>query len=357
MDTSLIVDIAQFIGALAALIIIHELGHFTVARLLNVEVEEFGLGFPPRAATLFQAGGTRYSLNWLPLGGFVRLKGENDPDVPGGFASANPWTRLAILAAGPFANLLVGVLLYAVIFTQIGRPITNQVQVIEVAQNSPADQAGMLQGDLFLQINETEIDSTTALQEAIFASLEQPTTVTIERQGETLQFTLVPRENPPPGEGAIGIVMGNPTTPINLFAALPMGGVAVYEHIGQLLLFPIRIIQGQISPEQGRLAGYKGMFDIYQQVQRRETLPGVPGSVNVLGFFATITISFAVLNLLPIPALDGGRITFLIPEIVLRKRIPPQYENVINLVSFGLLLMILLYINIQDFVNPIQLPK
>jgi regulator of sigma E protease len=264
---------------------------------------------------------------------------------------------LAILAAGPFANLLVGVLLYAIIFTQIGRPITNQVQVIEVAQNSPAEQAGLLQGDLILQINNTEIDSTTALQEAIFASLEQSTAVTIERQGETLQFTLVPRENPPPGEGAIGIVMGNPTTPINLLSALPMGSMAVYEHIGQLLQFPIRIIQGQISPEQGRLAGYKGMFDIYQQVQRRETLPGVPGSVNVLGFFATITISFAVLNLLPIPALDGGRITFLIPEIVLRKRIPPQYENVINLVSFGLLLMILLYINIQDFVNPIQLPK
>ena len=357
MDASLIIDIAQFVGALAALIIIHELGHFTVARLLGVEVEEFGLGFPPRAVTLFQAGGTRYSLNWLPLGGFVRLKGENDPDVPGGFASANPWTRLAILSAGPFANLLVGVLLYAVIFTQIGRPVTNQVQVIEVAPNSPAEHSGLLPADMILQVNETEIDSTNALQQTIIDSLEEPTVIILERDGQIVEVTLVPRENPPPGEGAIGIVMGNPTTPINLVSALPMGAVAVYDHIGQLLYFPIRIIQGQISPEQGRLAGYKGMFDIYQQVQQRESLPGVPQGVNVLGFFATITISFAVLNLLPIPALDGGRIIFLIPEIVLRRRIPPQYENVINLVSFGLLLMLLLYINIQDFVNPIQLPK
>jgi len=357
MDASLIIDIAQFVGALAALIIIHELGHFTAARLLGVEVEEFGLGFPPRAVTLFEAGGTRYSLNWLPLGGFVRLKGENNPDVPGGFASAYPWTRFAILSAGPFANLLVGVLLYAIIFTQIGRPVTDQVQVIEVAPNSPAEQAGLLPADMILQVNETEIDSTNALQQAIIDSLAEPTVIILEREGQIVEVTLVPRENPPPGEGAIGIVMGNPTTPINLVSALPMGAVAVYDHIGQLLYFPIRIIQGQISPEQGRLAGYKGMFDIYQQVQQRESLPGVPQGVNILGFFATITISFAVLNLLPIPALDGGRITFLIPEIVLRRRIPPQYENVINLVSFGLLLMLLLYINIQDFVNPIQLPK
>ena len=259
MDASLIIDIAQFVGALAALIIIHELGHFTVARLLGVEVEEFGLGFPPRAVTLFQAGGTRYSLNWLPLGGFVRLKGENDPDVPGGFASANPWTRLAILSAGPFANLLVGVLLYSIIFTQIGRPVTDQVQVIEVAPNSPAEQSGLLPADMILQVNETEIDSTNALQQTIIDSLEELTVIILERDGQIVEVTLVPRENPPPGEGAIGIVMGNPTTPINLVSALPMGAVAVYDHIGQLLYFPIRIIQGQISPEQGRLAAQESI--------------------------------------------------------------------------------------------------
>src|SRR3990172_323177 len=151
--------IAQFVGALAALIIIHELGHFFASRLLGVEVEEFGLGFPPRILTLFTAGGTRFSLNLIPLGGFVRPKGENDPSVPGGLAAASPWVRLAVVSAGPLANLAVGVILYALIFARVGMPITNQVLVVEVAENSPAQQAGLLPGDLIVRVNEVEVDS------------------------------------------------------------------------------------------------------------------------------------------------------------------------------------------------------
>ena len=305
MNSTLLIEILQFAGALAALIIIHELGHFIAARLCRVEVEEFGIGFPPRLATLFTAGGTRFSLNWIPLGGFVRPKGENDPSVPGGLAAANPWVRLTVLAAGPFANLLVGVILYAMIFSRIGMPVTNQVQILEVSPNSPAEEAGLMPGDLILEVNGTVIDSTLAMQETIYNSLDKPTTIMYVRNGQQGELTLVPRSKPPEGQGAIGIVMGNPTRSVSVIAALPTGVVAVARHGQELLAFPVRILRGQTSPEEGRLVGFKGMFDIYQEVRQSEPLPNIPSSVNVLGFFATISISLGILNLLPIPALDG----------------------------------------------------
>lgn len=356
MNTPLMIEIVQFVGALAALIVIHEIGHFLTSRLLGVEVEEFGLGFPPRITTLFKAGGTRFTLNWIPLGGFVRPKGENDPSVPGGLAAASPWVRLAVLAAGPAANLLVGVMLYALIFTRIGMPIPDQVVIMEVMPDSPAERAGLAPGDLILQVNDQEIRNTATLQEVILANVEQLTRIAVQRQGQVREVSLVPRGKPPEGQGAIGIVMGNPTRPISLVAALPLGGEAVYNHVRELLEFPLRMVRGETEAEEGRLVGFKGMFDIFQQVRQIEPTPVIPASVSVMSFFATITISLGILNLLPVPALDGGRILFTLPEILLRRRIPPQYENVINLVSFALLIVLLLYINLQDFLNPISLP-
>lgn len=351
------IAIAQFIAALAALIIIHELGHFLVARVFKVEIEEFGLGFPPRAATLFQAWGTKFTLNWIPLGGFVRPKGENDPDVPGGLAAANPWVRLAVLFAGPLANLMVGVILYAIIFTNLGSPITDKVQVMDVADNSPAQSAGLRPGDLILQVNDQQIDSTSALETQIRENLDETTLIVLERNDEHIETTLVPRSDPPQGEGAIGIMMGHPTKPINLASALPMGVVAVYEHSATILSFPGQIIRGELSPEQGRVVGFKGMYDIYSEIRTGEVMPTIPVLVSVMLFFTTITISLGLLNLLPIPALDGGRILFTLPEIIIRKRIPPKYENVINLVSFALLILLLLYVNLQDFINPVEIPR
>jgi regulator of sigma E protease len=338
------------------LIIIHEFGHFAAARLFKIPVEEFGLGFPPRVATLFTAGGTKFTLNLLPIGGFVRPKGENDPNIPDGLAAANPWKRLGVLIAGPLSNLLVGVVLYAMIINRLGAPIPDQVQVIEVAPGSPAEQAGLLPGDLIIQVNETKIEGTESIHGAIYDNLGETTQITYLRDGQTSTVTLVPRPDPPEGEGAIGIVMSNPTEPVSVIAALPAGVDAVYQHSETLLTFPVKIIQGEMDASEGRLLGFKGMFDVYQAVQETEAEQNIPPGVNVLGFFATLTISFGILNLLPIPALDGGRIMFTLPEIILGRRVPPKYENAIHLVSLALLLMLLLFVNLQDFINPISLP-
>lgn len=356
MNSSLLIQILELAVGLAALIIIHEFGHFTAARLFKIPVEEFGLGFPPRVATLFTAGGTKFTLNLLPLGGFVRPKGENDPEIPDGLAAANPWKRLGVLIAGPLANLLVGVVLYAMIINRLGAPVPDQVQVIEIAPGSPAEEAGLLPGDLIVQVNEQEIDGTESIHNAIYENLGEVTQITFLRDGEAATVALVPRPDPPEGEGAIGIVMSNPTQPISVIAALPAGVGAVYQHSETLLTFPVKIIQGEMEASEGRLLGFKGMFDVYQAVQETEAEQNVPSGVSALGFFATLTISFGILNLLPIPALDGGRIMFTLPEIILGRRVPPKYENAIHLVSLALLLMLLLFVNLQDFLNPISLP-
>jgi regulator of sigma E protease len=356
MDSNILIQIAELAVGIAALIIIHEFGHFIAARLFKIPVEEFGLGFPPRIATLFTAGGTKFTLNLLPIGGFVRPKGENDPSIPDGLAAANPWKRLGVLVAGPLSNLLVGVILYAMIISRIGAPIIDQVQVVEVVPNSPAAQAGLQPGDLILEVNGNEINGTDALSAAIYDNLGQETQLTYSHNGGVNTVTLIPRPEPPEGEGAIGIVMSNPTEPVSVIAALPAGVGAVYEHSEVLLTFPVKIIRGEMDASEGRLLGFKGMFDVYQAVQETEVEQNVPEGVNVLGFFATLTISFGILNLLPIPALDGGRIMFTLPEILLGRRVPPKYENAIHLVSLALLLMLLLFVNLQDFINPVSLP-
>jgi len=356
MDSSILIQIAELAVGLALLILIHEFGHFAAARLFKIPVEEFGLGFPPRVATLFTAGGTKFTLNLLPIGGFVRPKGENDPNIPDGLAAANPWKRLGVLIAGPMMNLLVGVMLYAMIINRLGAPVPDQVQVVDVAPGSPAEQAGLLPGDLIIQVNEVRIDGTESIHNAIYDNLDQVTQVTYLRDGETTTVTLVPRSEPPEGEGAIGIVMSNPTEPVSVIAALPAGVGAVYQHSETLLTFPVKIIQGEMDASDGRLLGFKGMFDVYQAVQETEAEQDIPQGVNSLGFFATLTISFGILNLLPIPALDGGRIVFTLPEIILGRRVPPKYENAIHMISLALLLMLLLFVNLQDFLNPISLP-
>lgn len=335
----------QFIVGIAALILLHEFGHFIVARLLNVEVEEFGLGFPPRIVKLFEAGGTEYTLNWIPLGGFVRPKGENDPTVPGGLAAASPWVRLAVLFAGPGMNILVGVILGVMFFYSLGDPVLNQVRVDQVMPDSPAALAGLQKGDLFVSINGQPVDATEKMQSLVGANNGQPITMVVVRNGQQQTITVTPKATTPDGRATIGVYLGHPRLPINFVTAVQRGAYAAYENMRGILVLPFRILQGQANSDETRLVGYKGMFEIYQQIQ------------NPLWFFMAISISLGIINLFPIPALDGGRILLTLPEIFLRRRIPPRYENVIHIVGFTLLLILIIYINVQDFINPLNLNR
>lgn len=344
ISSGLAIQLAQFIGGIAILIFLHELGHFMAARLLKVDVEEFGIGFPPRLHTLFEAGGTKFSLNWIPLGGFVKLKGENDPSIPGGLAAAKPWTRLSVVFAGPFTNLLLGLILSIFLFYQMGEPLLDRVQVQFVAPQSPAQQAGLQVGDVILNFAGQDITSTDQLHETIYSHLGESQTMIYQRGDQTFTVAITPRNPSTPEEGAIGIMMGYETYPTTWLKAIPRGINASYQYMKAVLLLPINLIHGDITPDQARPVGYKGMFDIYQQVS------------NPLWFFTMITMSLGIFNLFPIPALDGGRIILTLPEIIIRRRVPPQYENMIHLIGFAVLLLLLIYINLQDFINPVKLP-
>jgi regulator of sigma E protease len=358
-------------------IFIHEFGHFIVARLLKVEVEEFGFGLPPRILTLFHWKGTEFTLNWLPLGGFVRPKGENDPNVVGGLAAASPWTRLAVLLAGPTMNLLLGVAVFSLLFFQMGIPDYTKVQIADVLPASPAAQAGFKVNDVIVTANGQTVNDSTKLHDIIYASLDKPVQFTVQRGKQTINITATPSSQRSQDVGAIGISMGPAMVPSgSVVESLQYGSLAVYEQTRLLILLPAQMIRGQVNAQDSRFVGLKGIYDLFGQavsrdVQSRESAttsssspaPVAPGSQEptffTLQLIGILTISLGVLNLFPFPALDGGRILFVLPELILRRRIPPQWENGINAAGMALLLIFMVYVNVMDFVNPaiVNLPK
>ena len=366
-----------FVAVFAGVVFIHEFGHFIVARLLKVEVEEFGFGFPPRILTMFHWRGTDFTLNWLPLGGFVRPKGENDPNVPGGLAAASPWTRLAVLFAGPTMNLLLGVAVFSFLFFQMGVPDYTRVQIQDVLANSPGQQAGIQVNDIVLTANGTAINDPTQLHDIIYANLDKPVLLTLHRGGQTVSVTVTPLSSRPQSEGAIGISMGPLMVQSgSVIESLQFGSLAVYEQTRALILLPAQMIRGQVSSQDSRFIGLKGIYDLFGQavsrdVQSREpttsspsSFPAAPTSPQTPTYFTLqligiLTISLGVLNLFPFPALDGGRIIFVLPELVIRRRVPASWENRINAVGMVILLAFMVYVNVMDFVNPavVNLPK
>lgn len=352
--------ILEFLGALIVLIVIHELGHFFAARLLKVEVEEFGIGIPPRALTLFTWQGTKFSLNWLPLGGFVRLKGENDPSVAGGLAAAKPWVRMGVYVAGPLMNLIAGVTLYALAFGFFGKPeaVPNQVQIFITPelQEMPAYQTGLRSCDIITDINAQPVASVDEFRAIVRSLANQPAAINYLRAGQASQLSLTPLPDPDTGAGYIGVYPGTALVfnKVSLDASWISGFQSATGYAKELLTLPYRLLRREIPAEQGRAVGIKGMIDMYAFVRQENYC--APGLFNVLGFFAAISLSLGILNLLPIPALDGGRMLLVLPEIILRRRVSPEFENWAISISFVLLIALLLYINLQDFINPINLP-
>lgn len=355
-------DIILFIGAIAFMILIHEFGHFSASKAVGVEIEEFGLGFPPRALTLFEHKGTKYTLNWIPLGGFVRPKGEEDADEPGGMAAAAPWKRLVILIAGPLMNISFAILIYSVLAFQFGVNDTSRIMIGIVSPDSPAEMAGLQAGDIVDQVNTVQIHEFLDIQNEVNSHLGEPITLIIDRAGESVIVELIPRD-PPPDDGAIGVGLGFPLLKARASNALPIGFMHTVRQSKAILSFPFELLFGDsVSAEEGRVVGYKGMYDMYDYMRDIDkeaaatAEPQTPTGYATLSFFAIVTLSLGLFNLLPIPALDGGRIIFVLTEIVFRKRIPQKYENVVHLVGFVLLITLMIYVNLLDFIDPIQLP-
>jgi regulator of sigma E protease len=356
----IILLILQVVFVISLLIFFHEMGHFISARAVGVEIEEFGFGYPPKLAKIGEWKGTEFTLNWIPFGGFVRPKGEADETVEGGMAAAPAWKRLIILLSGPTMNFIIGTILLVMIYSAVGIPASDQAMISQVVPGSPAMMVGLEPGDIILSVDGDVIENIDALIEVINQNAGTETTLTIEREGQTSSVQIVPRIDPPEGEGAMGIGLTNPLKPTPFFQSVGYAFKATGYIIKETLLLPGRLIQGTVDPSLARPVGYKGIYDIYSQavsMDQESDLPTAePLPIFTLSIIANISIALGITNLLPIPALDGGRILFLLPELLFKKSIPQKWENVFNSVFFMLLIGLMIYITILDFTNPVVIP-
>lgn len=356
-----IITILEFVLLFGVLVFIHELGHFIMARINKIDVEEFGFGYPPRLVKLFTHKGTIYSLNWIPFGGFVRMKGETGQTMDAGsYAAANPWRRFAVLMNGPIMNLLVGLIILAVVFSRTGTPDANRVQIQSVAANSPAALAGLQANDIFQTIDNVQIKSLSQVSQVVSSNLGSEIKLTVVRGSQSLTVLLTPRANPPKGEGALGVVIANPLVPSNFFKAIPLAAQSTLEQGKQLIMLPYQLIKGQISPQEGRMVSVVGIYDIFSNVKSEDQAQAAQNpqnaGLNVLYFISVISIALGYTNLLPIPALDGGHILFLLPEMIFKKKVKPEFENAVHFIGFALLMVLMVVLVVNDIVNPIVIP-
>lgn len=346
-----LVAIVAFILILGLLIFVHELGHFIVAKKAGVQVQELGLGFPPRLLAI-KRGETTYSLNLIPLGGFTKMLGEEDPAHPRSFASKGIGIRFLILSAGPLMNLLLPIILFSIAFMIPQQVMVEDVMVDSVAPGSPAETAGIVPGDTILSVNGHPVQNRGDVSYYINLNLGKTTSFLLQGQdGSQRTVMLAPRWNPPQGQGAIGITF--PKEPVNAhtvtesyppWEAIPLGARTTWE---SFILIKNEIVTWFMG-NTPQVVGPVGIFQLTGEVARA-------GVDSLMRFAAFISINLAIINLLPIPALDGGRIGLLGLELIRRgKRISPERERQINLVGFALLLTFILVITYFDLARLIE---
>ena len=338
--------IVIFIAMLAVLILSHEFGHFIVAKRSDVKVEEFGIGFPPKLASI-KRGETVYSLNLIPLGGFVKLLGEEDPTEPRSFASKSIGTRALILATGSLMNLVLPIILFSTAFMIPQNVLMEQVQVQQVASDSPAAEAGIEQGDIILAINGHNINNRGDLDYYVQLSLGSETTLLLNKAANGEQeVTLVPRWTPPEGEDALGIevtaVEGSKQIVRQSYSPWTATALGTQRCVEILILFRNTIRSWIIGATTPQVAGPVGIYQMTSQVAEAGLIP-------LIVFTALISLNLGIINLLPLPALDGGRLVFLIVELARRgKRVSTRVEHLVNTIGFAVLILIMCVVTYFD---------
>ena len=434
--------IVSFFLLLGLLIFFHELGHYLVARRNGIEVEEFGVfGFPPRLVKLFTYDGTVFSLNAIPFGAFVRMKGEDMADTsPGSFNAARKRGRVLTLLAGPAMNFILAIFFsIASVFSGFpagaahpllsdvppgtelmgialepndtlirlnGQPVyvgvntgelltpkrrtsafadeagtvvilrgdalhTLQVpfatraelqllleevssqpalhtQITLVAPGSPAEEAGLLPGDIFYAVNGEVVTAERNLGDVVRSHLGETITVTTLRGDELYSRDVLARQDPPPGQGAMGVGIGGNLMLVTLpfFHSIWQGIVGIVDYVQAVIALPVLLISGQLAPQDAALSGPVGIAQLVGGAVNATADTGLWFPVWQLA--AIISAGLAIANLLPIPALDGGRLLFIFIEKLRGRRMPPEKEGVIHLVGFVLLLGLMVVITIND---------
>ncbi len=369
------VTILIFILILAILVFVHEFGHFIVAKKSGMQVEEFGFGFPPRIVGLQKINGkwkvvgaknqnvnpnaTVYSINWIPLGGFVRILGENNEreDHPGSFINKGFWPRFLTLVAGVCMNVILAFVIFSAGYL-IGLPVAvdsladvpahatfshQQTGILDVQSGSPAAKAGVEPNDILLSIDGNAFSGVADIQNYIYSHEGKQITFAVQRGRQDLSFKVTPLVNPGPNQGPTGIELslvgrlkyslvfavweGAKTTGSELGAIV----AGIYQLFSQHLGFSSLGGPVQIERLTGQVAGL--------------------GFVYLMQFVAFLSLNLAVLNILPFPALDGGRVLFLLIEKIRRKPNNQKVEQIINTAGFVFLILLMVAVTINDIIR------
>lgn len=348
-------SILIFLLVLSILVIVHELGHFIMARRAGILVEEFGFGLPPR---LFgkKIGETFYSINALPFGGFVRLHGEAPDEKaanPGrSFSAKSKKTRAGIVIAGVIMNLLLGIACFAIVYSSSGIPrVTQEVKIVEVTAGSPAQVAGIVVGDVIKKVNGGDITSDSEFISLIESQKGKRIILDIQRgeekNVEVKKITIIPREAPPEGEGPLGVVITD--TEIYYPPALARPFVGIYYGVKEAIFWGKTVVMGLVTvitslfagevPKD--LSGPVGIFAITSEAAKI-------GTIALINFIGILSINLAILNILPFPALDGGRLAFIALEGVLGRRVVPKVEAMAHTIGMIILLLLIFAITARD---------
>lgn len=341
---------------ISILVLVHEWGHFYFARKLGIRVEEFGFGFPPKVFS-FVKNNVRYSLNLLPLGGFVKIFGEHGEGEGNAesFVSRPAWQRFIILAAGVFMNLLLAWVFFS-IGAGIGVPQVADdsagnipVSIIGVLPESPAQKAGLKFGDQILEMKRAHevslrIETEEDVREFTDAYRGEEMTLIVRRGEDVKEIKATPRAHVPEGEGPLGIALGRLVVEKAPWYLAPFEGLRTLWRTVFLTLEGLGSIIGDFVTSGSTTAAVSGPVGIFFFAQDSQVL----GISFFLQFVGILSVNLAILNFLPIPALDGGRILFLLIEKIRGVRTNPAVENMVHTIGFVLLILLMVLVTYRD---------
>lgn len=344
--------------AISVLILAHEWGHFFVSRKLGVGVEEFGFGFPPRLISRMR-NGVRYSINLLPFGGFVKIFGEHGEGEQDqrSFASRPAWQRIAILGAGVGMNLVLAWAMFSA-GAAIGVPQASDtaeeaipVSIIGVMPNSPAQQAGLQIGDQIHEIRTPElslrIESEDDVRNFVDAYRGEEITLVTQRGNSVQEIKTMPRKAAPDGEGPLGIAMARLKTVASPWYLAPVDGFMMLARSIAAIIRGFAFLVKELALGHTQSVPVSGPVGIYRYASETQQF----GFAYFLQFVGILSVNLAILNALPIPALDGGRILFVVLEKIKRKKIDPNLENKVHAVGFVVLVLLMVIVTYRDIMH------
>ncbi|MFP4016134.1 MAG: RIP metalloprotease RseP [Halanaerobiales bacterium] len=344
----------SFIVVLGILVFIHEFGHYLTAKLVGIRVEEFALGFGPKLIST-KKGETVYSIRGIPLGGFCKMTGETLPDENMSeeekaiyyetkeegrtFDQKSPWQRFLVIFNGPLMNFVLAMLISSLILFIYGLPIegVNSNVMGDIVPGTPAAEAGLRVGDKVLEINGQEVEDWDDLVTAIKESDGSKLNFVVMRNGQKITLEITPIEDMD-SQPYIGIVGETINRDVGLFEALKLGFISTFNYIKNFVTAIISMISGDIP---GDVAGPVMIASMVGQAAHI-------GIKSLLNLTFILSVNLGLLNLLPVPALDGGHIFFIIIEIIRGKPLNPEKQNLINLIGLSLLMILMLFVIFVD---------